>query len=230
MDAENNNKDMRAASGSSSNNVDLPTVKNDKKITMNGDEDRREDGNNNHVVQGSDPVAEDPRGKKDINNAGIGNLADNDNASPSKDSVGQESGAMAVLEDQNEVEDNNNVEVILALSDGDISMEIAATTSNIQDTAGEGLVAEYDDNVLRMQPARFPDGQHNFFLSHVRDTVRDINNRLDSVFGADAVVLGFIDGDRVIRATPASVVDEIIGYEHIRLAFGFGSEMADDGD
>ena len=230
MDAENNNKDMRAASGSSSNNVDLPTVKNNKKITTNGDEDRREDSNNNHVVQDSDPVAEDPRRKKDINNAGIGNLADNDNASPSEDGVGQEGGAMAVLEDQEEVEDNNNVEVILALSDGDISMEIAATVSNIQDTIGEGLVAEYDDNVLRMQPARFPDGQHNFFTTHVRDTVGDVNGRLDSVFGADAVVLGFVDGDRVIRATPTSVVDDIIGYSHIRLAFGYGNEMADDGD
>ena len=226
MDAENNSKDMRDASGSSSNSVDLPTVKNDKKIVTTGDNGVTDNNNNKDGIL----VAEDLRGKKDINNAESGGLADNNNANSPENGGGQEDGAMAVPRDQDEAEDNNNVEVILALSDGDISMEIAATTSNIQDTAGEGLVAEYDDNVLRMQPARFPDGQHNFFLSHVRDTVRDINNRLDSVFGADAVVLGFIDGDRVIRATPASVVDEIIGYEHIRLAFGFGSEMADDGD
>ena len=155
---------------------------------------------NNNTKKGS-LAAEDPGERKDINSIGT-----------------------------NDVVDNNNIEVFLALDDGDISMEIAATTSNIQDTIGEGLVAEYDDNVLRMQPARFPDGQFNFFTTHARDTVGDINSRLDSVFGNDAIVLGFIDGDRVIRATPTSVVDEIIGYEHIRLAFGFGSEMADDGD
>ena len=137
---------------------------------------------------------------------------------------------MVTPEDQAGGDDNNNLEVILALSDGDISMDIAGTTSNIQDTVGAGLVAAYDDNVLRMQPARFPDGQHNFFTTHVRDTVGDVNGRLDSVFGADAVVLGFVDGDRVIRATPTSVVDDIIGYSHIRLAFGYGNEMADDGD
>ena len=220
MDAESINKDMRAASGSSSNRIDLLAVKDDKKIATNGDDDRRE--NNNNIV------VEDPSGKKDINNADSGGLADDDNTSPSEDGGSQGGEVVAVPENQDE--NNNDVEVVLALPDGDISMDIAATVGNIQDTIGAGLVEEYDDDVLRMQPARFPDGQHNFFTTHVRDTVGDVNTRLDSVFGIDAVVLGFIDGDRVIRATPTSIIDDLIGHSHIRLAFDYGFEMADDGD
>ena len=195
-----------------------------KKVVTTGYNGANDDNNN---AKKSGLVAEDPGERKDINSVGTNDVVDNNNiVSPE----GGESQGSEVVAVQGNQDDNNNVEVFLALADGDISMEIAATTSNIQDTIGEGLVAEYDDNVLRMQPARFPDGQFNFFTTHARDTVGDINSRLDSVFGNDAIVLGFIDGDRVIRATPTSVVDEIIGYEHIRLAFGFGSEMADDGD
>ena len=189
--------------------------------------DTSENSNNNYITQEGGLVSEDPREEKNINSVGTDNVIENNNMIPPVGGEGQGGEAAAIPGDP---DDNNNVEVVLALDDGDISMEIAATVGNIQDTVGEGLVAEHDDNVLRMQPARFPDGQQNFFLSHVSDTVRDINTRLDSVFGTDAIVLGFIDGDRVIRATPASVIDEIIGYEHIRLAFGYGSEMADDGD
>ena len=193
-----------------------------KEVVATGDNGVTDNNNNKDGTL----VAEDPSGKKDTNSIGTQNIVDNNNI-VLPEGVSQEGEIVAVPENQ---DDNNNVEVILALADGDVSMEIAATVSNIQDTIGEGLVAEYDDNVLRMQPARFPDGQHNFFTTHVRDTVGDVNDRLDPVFGVDAVVLGFIDGDRVIRATPTSVIDHIIGYSHIRLAFGYGSEMADDGD
>ena len=193
-----------------------------KEVIATGDNGVTDNNNNKDGTL----VAEDPSEKKDTNSIGTQNIVDNNNI-VLPEGVSQEGEVVAVPENQ---DDNNNVEVILALADGDVSMEIAATVSNIQDTIGEGLVAEYDDNVLRMQPARFPDGQHNFFTTHVRDTVGDVNDRLDPVFGVDAVVLGFIDGDRVIRATPTSVIDHIIGYSHIRLAFGYGSEMADDGD
>ena len=195
-----------------------------KEVATTGD--NGVDDDNNNTKKGV-LVAEDPNERKDINSVGTDDVVDNNNIVPLEGGENQGSEVVAVQGNQ---DDNNNVEVILALADGDISMEIAATTSNIQDTIGEGLVAEYDDNVLRMQPARFPDGQFNFFTTHARDTVGDINSRLGSVFGNDAIVLGFIDGDRVIRATPTSIVDEIIGNEHIRLAFGFGNEMADDGD
>ena len=198
--------------------MDAENIENEKIVTTGGNGVT----DNNNIL-----VAEDPSEKKDINSVGIENKVDNNNIVLPEGGESQEGEVVVVQENQ---DDNNNVEVVLALDDGDISMEIAATTSNIQDTIGEGLVAEYDDNVLRMQPARFPDGQFNFFTTHARDTVGDINSRLGSVFGNDAIVLGFIDGDRVIRATPTSIVDEIIGYEHIRLAFGFGNEMADDGD
>ena len=194
-----------------------------KEVIATGDNGVTDNNNNKDGTL----VVEDPSGKKDINSVGTQNIVNNNNIVLPESGVSQEGEIVAVPENQ---DDNNNVEVILALADGDVSMEIAATVSNIQDTIGEGLVAEYDDNVLRMQPARFPDGQHNFFTTHVRDTVGDVNDRLDPVFGIDAVVLGFIDGDRVIRATPTSVIDHIIGYSHIRLAFGYGSEMADDGD
>ena len=194
-----------------------------KEVIATGDNGVTDNNNNKDGTL----VVEDPSGKKDINSVGTQNIVNNNNIVLPESGVSQEGEIVAVPENQ---DDNNNVEVILALADGDVSMEIAATVSNIQDTIGEGLVAEYDDNVLRMQPARFPDGQHNFFTTHVRDTVGDVNDRLDPVFGVDAVVLGFIDGDRVIRATPTSVIDHIIGYSHIRLAFGYGSEMADDGD
>ena len=194
-----------------------------KEVVATGDNGVTDNNNNKDGTL----VAKDPSGKKDTNSIGTQNIVDNNNIVLPEGGVSQEGEVVAVPENQ---DDNNNVEVILALADGDVSMEVAATVSNIQDTIGEGLVAEYDDNVLRMQPARFPDGQHNFFTTHVRDTVGDVNDRLDSVFGVDAVVLGFIDGDRVIRATPTSVIDHIIGYSHTRLAFGYGSEMADDGD
>ena len=194
-----------------------------KEVVATGDNGVTDNNNNKDGTL----VAKDPSGKKDTNSIGTQNIVDNNNIVLPEGGVSQEGEVVAVPESQ---DDNNNVEVILALADGDVSMEVAATVSNIQDTIGEGLVAEYDDNVLRMQPARFPDGQHNFFTTHVRDTVGDVNDRLDSVFGVDAVVLGFIDGDRVIRATPTSVIDHIIGYSHTRLAFGYGSEMADDGD
>ena len=193
-----------------------------KEVIATGDNGVTDNNNNKDGTL----VAEDPSEKKDTNSIGTQNIVDNNNI-VLPEGVSQEGEVVTVPENQ---DDNNNVEVILALADGDVSMEVAATVSNIQDTIGEGLVAEYDDNVLRMQPARFPDGQHNFFTTHVRDTVGDVNDRLDPVFGVDAVVLGFIDGDRVIRATPTSVIDHIIGYSHIRLAFGYGSEMADDGD
>ena len=198
--------------------MDAENIENEKIVTT---------GDNGVTDNNNTLVAEDPSEKKDINSVGTENKVDNNNIVLPEGGESQEGEVVAVPENQ---DDNNNVEVILALADGDVSMEIAATVSNIQDTIGKGLIAEYDDNVLRMQPARFPDGQHNFFTTHVRDTVGDVNDRLDPVFGVDAVVLGFIDGDRVIRATPTSVIDHIIGHSHIRLAFGYGSEMADDGD
>ena len=168
---------------------------------------------NNNTKKGG-PVAEDPGEKKDINS----NVGAND--------VAQEGENVEAPDDQG----NGNAEVGLALPDGDVSMDIAGTTSNIQDTVNAGLVTAYCDSELRMEQARFPDGSHSLFTVHVRDTVGDVNRRLNSVFGNDAFFLGFIDGDRVIRTTPSSVVDEIAAYEHIRLAFGHGSEAPDEGD
>ncbi len=179
---------------------------------------------NNNNRKGA-PVAEDPGEKKDINSDASANSVTDNAITPGG---GEDQGGenMEVPEDQG----NGNVEVDLALPDGDVSMEIAGTTSNIQDTVDAGLVTAYGDNELRMEQARFPDGSHSLFTVHVRDTVGDVNRRLNSVFGNDAFFLGFIDGDRVIRATPSSVVDEIAAYEHIRLAFGHGSEAPDEGD
>ena len=171
------------------------------------------DNINNNTKKGG-PVAEDPGEKKDINS----NVGAND--------VAQEGENVEAPDDQG----NGNAEVGLALPDGDVSMDIAGTTSNIQDTVNAGLVTAYCDSELRMEQARFPDGSHSLFTVHVRDTVGDVNRRLNSVFGNDAFFLGVIDGDRVIRATPSSVVYEIAAYKHIRLAFGHGSEALDEGD
>ena len=171
------------------------------------------DNINNNTKKGG-PVAEDPGEKKDINS----NVGAND--------VAQEGENVEAPDDQG----NGNAEVELALSDGDVSMDIAGTTSNIRDTVDAGLVAAYGDNELRMEQARFPDGSHSLFTVHVRDTVGDVNRRLNSVYGNDAFFLGVIDGDRVIRANPSSVVYEIAAYKHIRLAFGHGSEAPDEGD
>ena len=176
---------------------------------------------NNNTKEGG-PVAEDPGEKKDINS----NVADNDNAIPLEGGEAQEGENVEAPDDQG----NGNAEVELALSDGDVSMDIAGTTSNIRDTVDAGLVAAYGDNELRMEQARFPDGSHSLFTVHVRDTVGDVNRRLNSVYGNDAFFLGVIDGDRVIRANPSSVVYEIAAYKHIRLAFGHGSEAPDEGD
>ena len=181
---------------------------------------------NNNTKKGG-PVAEDPGEKKDINsNVGANDVADNDNAIPLEGGEAQEGENVEAPDDQG----NGNAEVELALPDGDVSMDIAGTTSNIQDTVDAGLVTAYGDNELRMEQARFPDGSHSLFTVHVRDTVGDVNRRLNSVFGNDAFFLGVIDGDRVSRANPSSVVYEIAAYEHIRLAFGHGSEAPDEGD
>ena len=92
------------------------------------------------------------------------------------------------------------------------------------------MARRYEDAVLRGYTALFPDGTKNIFLAVVTDTVEDVNNKLDKYFGEDAVFLGFVDKYHVIRATPSSLVDEIVKLNHIKLGFGFGAETPDDGD
>ena len=92
------------------------------------------------------------------------------------------------------------------------------------------MAQRYPDAVLRGYTAMFPDGTKNLFLALYTATVEDINNMLDQYFGEDAVFLGLMDGHHVIRATPSSLVHDIVGLKHVKLGFGFGAETPDDGD
>ena len=204
-----------ASSHSSNNN----NINNGSQVDDNG-----QDNNNNSF-------GKDPSEEKNINKVGDGSLANNSsNTTKSPESE-------KVVE--NTVEEVG--EEAAALPDGDIEMEdvevgdpaIYNITKAIQ-VALEGhngqMALRYPDAVLRGYTAMFPDGTTNMFLALYTATVKDINDMLDQFFGEDSVFLGFVDAHHVIRATPSSLIHDIVGLEHIRLGFGFGAETPDDGD
>ena len=154
------------------------------------------------------------------------------------DDNGQDNNNNSFGKDPTEEKNINNAVVI---PDEDVEMEdvemgdppikdiVKAIQVALEGHDGE-MAKKYEDAVLRGYTAVFPDGTKNIFLALVGDTVKDVNNKLDDFFGEDAVFLGFTDKHHVIRATPSSLVDEIVKLNHIKLGFGFGAETPDDGD
>ena len=163
------------------------------------------------------------------------NNNNNNNQSPNGDSDNNNN---SFGEDPTEEKNINNAVVI---PDEDVEMEdvemgdppikdiVKAIQVALEGHDGE-MAKKYEDAVLRGYTAVFPDGTKNIFLALVGDTVKDVNNKLDDFFGEDAVFLGFVDKYHVIRATPSSLVHDIVGLSHIKLGFGFGAETPDDGD
>ena len=137
--------------------------------------------------------------------------------------------------------EEKNINNAVVIPDEDVEMEnvemgdppikniVKAIQVALEGHDGE-MAKKYEDAVLRGYTAVFPDGTKNIFLALVGDTVKDVNNKLDDFFGEDAVFLGFVDNHSVIRSTPSSLVDEIVGLSHIKLGFGFGADTPDDGD
>ena len=203
---------MAASNNNSSNN-------NINNGSLVGDQGSDNDNNNNNNLG---------KGPTEVGGDSLANNSSNTTKSPESEKVVE-----------NTVEEVG--EEAAALPDGDIEMEdmevgdpaIYNITKAIQ-VALEGhngqMALRYPDAVLRGYTAMFPDGTTNMFLALYTATVKDINDMLDQFFGEDSVFLGFVDAHHVIRATPSSLIHDIVGLEHIRLGFGFGAETPDDGD
>ena len=193
---------MAASNNNSSNN----NINNGSLV-----DDNDQDNNNNSF--GKDPTEE-----KDINKADDGGVAGNN-----IDTVEEVGGEAAALPDDDvEMEDVDEVEQ--PIHDIVKAIQVALEGYNGQ------MAQRYPDAVLRGYTAVFPDGTKNIFLALYTATVKDINDMLDEYFGEDAVFLGFVDAHHVIRATPSSLVHDIVGLKHVKLGFGFGAETPDDGD
>ena len=202
---------MAASNNNSSNN-------NINNGSLVGDDQGSDNNNNNNL-------GKDPKEKKNINMAG--NSSDTtgspDGEETVEDTVGEVGGEAAALPEEDvemedvEMENQPIYDIVKAI-------QVALEGHNGQ------MAQRYPDAVLRGYTARFPDGTMNMFLALVGDTVKDVNNKLDDFFGEDAVFLGFVDKYHVIRATPSSLVHDIVGLSHIKLGFGFGAETPDDGD
>ena len=190
-----------ASSHSNNNNIN-----NGSQVDDNG-----QDNNNNSF-------GKDPTERKDINKADDGGLAGNNS-----NTVEEVGGEAAVLPD-GDVEMEDIEEVEQPIHDIVKAVQVALEGHNGQ------MAQRYPDAMLRGYTAMFPDGSKNMFLALYTATVKDINDMLDQYFGEDAVFLGFMDKHHVIRATPSSLVHDIVGLSHIRLGFGFGAETPDDGD
>ena len=193
---------MAASNNNSSNN----NINNGSLV-----DDNDQDNNNNSF--GKDPTEE-----KDINKADDGGLAGNN-----IDTVEEVGGEAAALPDD-DVEMEDVDEVVQPIHDIVKAIQVALEGHNGQ------MAQRYPDAVLRGYTAVFPDGTKNIFLALYTATVKDINDMLDEYFGEDAVFLGFMDAHHVIRATPSSLVHDIVGLKHVKLGFGFGAETPDDGD
>ena len=203
---------MAASNNNSSNN-------NINNGSLVGDQGSDNDNNNNNNLG---------KGPTEVGGDSLANNSSNTTKSPESEKVVE-----------NIVEEVG--EEAAVLPDGDIEMEdmevgdpaIYNITKAIQ-VALEGhngqMALRYPDAVLRGYTAMFPDGTTNMFLALYTATVKDINDMLDQFFGEDSVFLGFVDAHHVIRATPSSLIHDIVGLEHIRLGFGFGAETPDDGD
>ena len=168
--------------------------------------DQGNDNNNNNNL-GKGPTEADNEGLAGINNNTV-------------EEVGGE--AAALLDDDVDMEDVEEVEQ-------PIHNIVKAIQVALEGYNGQ-MAQRYPDAVLRGYTAMFPDGTENIFLALYTATVKDINDMLDEYFGEDAVFLGFVDAHHVIRATPSSLVHDIVGLKHVKLGFGFGAETPDDGD
>ena len=201
---------MAASNNNSSNN-------NINNGSLVGDQGSDNDNNNNNLGKG--PTEADNEGLAD-NSDTTGSPGGEETVADTVEEVG---GAAAALPDD-DVEMENIEEVEQPIHDIVKAVQVALEGHNGQ------MAQRYPDAMLRGYTAMFPDGTKNIFLALYTATVKDVNDMLDQYFGEDAVFLGFMDNHHVIRATPSSLVHDIVGLRHIRLGFGFGAESPDDGD